>query len=68
MTTPNGRKFAGHNGSMVGYCSSFSHFLKDKLTVIALYNLDTITHPHELPHQIVELVLENEVKSEKHNY
>ncbi len=57
VTTENGRKFAGHNGSMVGFCSSFSHFLEDKITVIALYNYDLITLPHELPHQIVEMHL-----------
>ncbi|MEM7331885.1 MAG: serine hydrolase domain-containing protein [Chloroflexota bacterium] len=57
VTTENGRLFAGHNGNMVGFCSSFTHFIKEKITVIALYNYDLISIPHELPHQIVEMYL-----------
>lgn len=52
----NGRIFAGHNGGMVGFASSFTHYLDNKLTLIALYNIDTVTVPHALTNEIASLI------------
>ena len=57
VSPPGKRPFIGHNGSMVGFASSFTHFREEKLTAIALYNIDTVSEPHVLPHQIAEVYL-----------
>ncbi|MEM7343982.1 MAG: serine hydrolase domain-containing protein [Chloroflexota bacterium] len=53
LVNTQGDQFAGHNGSMVGFSSSFSHFFESKLTVIMLCNMDQINMPHEIAHGVV---------------
>ncbi len=49
-----GRRFAGHNGSIVGFASAFAHFLNDRTTVICLCNSDKVEAPHQLGFKISE--------------
>lgn len=54
---PGKRPFIGHNGGMVGFASSLTHFVEEKVTAVALYNIDTIPEPHALAHEAAELYL-----------
>jgi D-alanyl-D-alanine carboxypeptidase len=48
LVNHHGRRFAGHNGNIVGFSSSLTHFLDSHLTVITLCNLDTLEMPPEI--------------------
>ena len=50
----NNKHFIGHNGSIVGFSSSFSHFPADKLSVILLCNMADVENPHILAHRVAE--------------
>jgi CubicO group peptidase (beta-lactamase class C family) len=52
---PGKRPFMGHNGGMVGFASAFMHFPEEKVTAVALYNVDNIPEPHALLHEVAEL-------------
>ncbi|WP_420627467.1 serine hydrolase domain-containing protein [Candidatus Leptofilum sp.] len=54
---PGKRPFIGHNGSMMGFASSFTHFVAERVTAVALYNVDTVSEPHALAHQAAEIYL-----------
>ncbi len=53
----NGHPFAGHNGGIQGFASSYAHFLQRDLTVILLCNLDNIETPHEIALRVADFYL-----------
>ena len=57
VAPPGKRPFLGHNGGVMGFASAFLHFPEEKVTAVALYNVDAIHEPHALPHELVELYL-----------
>jgi hypothetical protein len=42
---------------MFGFASAFIHFRAERLTAVALYNVDTVAQPHELCQEITEFYL-----------
>lgn len=54
---PGKRPFIGHNGGMVGFASAFIHFRPERLTAVALYNIDTVAEPHAICQEMVEIYL-----------
>jgi CubicO group peptidase (beta-lactamase class C family) len=54
---PGQRPFIGHNGGMLGFASAFIHFRAERVTAVALYNIDTVAQPHKLCQEIVEFYL-----------
>lgn len=65
VTPPGKRPFIGHNGGMVGFATAFTHFPDEKITAVALYNVDNIAEPHALAHEAVELYLAEKAGSKK---
>ena len=55
-----GRTFAGHNGSIVGFASAFAHFLDDRTTVIVLGNSDQLSAPQLLGFEVADLLLQDQ--------
>lgn len=49
--------FAGHNGGIQGFASSYVHFLQRDLTIIMLCNLDNIPAPHEIALRVADFYL-----------
>jgi len=49
-------KFIGHNGSTVGFASTFAHFPERNLTLISLCNQGQVT-PYELVFEVAGLLL-----------
>ena len=49
--------FAGHNGGIQGFASSYVHFWQRDLTVILLCNLDNIPAPHEMALRVADFYL-----------
>lgn len=54
---PQGR-FAGHNGGIVGFATSFVHLLERQLTVIVLCNQDKVAEPHAIALAVAEQIEE----------
>ncbi len=62
---PGKRPFTGHNGGIVGFASAFMHFVRERVTAVALYNVDNIAEPHALTHEVVELYLAEKARSKQ---
>ncbi len=51
-----GRLMIGHNGGIVGFTTSFSHFPDEKLSIILLCNRGQVENPHIIAHRAAALL------------